>query len=356
MIALQVWAYLRFCVHAGDGARPWCSWMLPSIYTFVQQHYWCVSSACPAHLPRLTVHYSCRNLGWFKYYEAKQLPNFLLAAPILALTLAGVRTFIRADPARLVTLGIFPLGAAPGDATHRHRRLARPDDSQRLLKPLELAQLEREEPGRAERQRRQVESGELVPFGFPERPEGAAPPALPRAHVPSAAERTVAPSSSLRHRRPGGIDGAAAAAGASEDSAATDVVDAADPESSDLDDDAIMQQLGPDPDVVPAVVVTHLSAETAAASMAPGGLAPEFGFLSTQVLPHVLLLALLALPAVLVMHIQVATRLLCTSPATFWYAAHVTGTRPRLGRLIWLWFLGYAAVGTVLHVNFYPWT
>ena len=289
----------------------------------------------------------------FRYYEAKQLPNFLLAAPILALTAAGVRTYIRADPARWVTLGIFPLAAASGGTQHAHKRLVRPDDAQRLLKPAELAQLEREEPGRAERQRRQVESGELVPFGFPERADGVAPLPLPRAHVPSAAERTAAPPSSLRHRRPGGADGAAAA---SADSAATDVVDAAGTDSSDPDDDDIMQQLGPDPDVVPAVVVTHLTAETVAASMAPGGLAPEFGFLSTQVLPHVLLLALLAVPAVLVMHIQVATRLLCTSPATFWFAAHVTGTRPRLGRFLWLWFLGYAAVGTVLHVNFYPWT
>ena len=45
----QVWAYLRFCVHVGDGARPWCAWTVPSVYTFVQQHYWCVPGT-PARL------------------------------------------------------------------------------------------------------------------------------------------------------------------------------------------------------------------------------------------------------------------------------------------------------------------
>lgn len=56
--------------------------------------------------------------------------------------------------------------------------------------------------------------------------------------------------------------------------------------------------------------------------------------------------------------VQVATRFLASCPALYWYAAHLTGGRPpcRRGRLVWVWFLGYAAVGTVLHVNFYPWT
>ena len=40
-IVPQFVAYRRFCVGASEaGLRPWCQGYLPSIYTFVQQHYW----------------------------------------------------------------------------------------------------------------------------------------------------------------------------------------------------------------------------------------------------------------------------------------------------------------------------
>lgn len=41
LVAPQAVAYQRFCL-GGPGAelRPWCQSYLPSIYTFVQQHYW----------------------------------------------------------------------------------------------------------------------------------------------------------------------------------------------------------------------------------------------------------------------------------------------------------------------------
>jgi phosphatidylinositol glycan class V len=40
-IVPQAVAYLRFCSGAsGVDPRPWCQGYLPSIYTFVQQHYW----------------------------------------------------------------------------------------------------------------------------------------------------------------------------------------------------------------------------------------------------------------------------------------------------------------------------
>ena len=122
----------------------------------------------------------------------------------------------------------------------------------------------------------------------------------------------------------------------------------------------MLQQLGLSTDgVVPAVVLTQSTAANAASLLqeAVGSVSiREHGFLASPVLPHVLTLGVLTLSAALVMHVQVATRLLCTAPATYWYAAHLTGMRPRLGRLIWAVCLAYAAVGTVLHVNFYPWT
>lgn len=62
----QVVAYFQYCT--AENARPWCSKALPSIYTFVQSHYW--------------------NVGLFRYWTASNLPLFALAGPML-LVLVG---------------------------------------------------------------------------------------------------------------------------------------------------------------------------------------------------------------------------------------------------------------------------
>ena len=48
----------------------------------------------------------CRDIGFLRYYRAEQLPNFALAAPMLAVTAAGVAAYWRADPRRVRTLGL----------------------------------------------------------------------------------------------------------------------------------------------------------------------------------------------------------------------------------------------------------
>ena len=47
-----------------------------------------------------------RDIGLFRYYRPEQLPNFLLALPVLALTAAGVGAYVRADVRRVLTLGL----------------------------------------------------------------------------------------------------------------------------------------------------------------------------------------------------------------------------------------------------------
>uniref|UniRef100_H3HBV9 GPI mannosyltransferase 2 n=1 Tax=Phytophthora ramorum TaxID=164328 RepID=H3HBV9_PHYRM len=54
--------------------RSWCAEVMPNfsaMYMFIQSEYW--------------------NVGLFRYYELKQIPNFLLAAPIIVLSLHALQ-------------------------------------------------------------------------------------------------------------------------------------------------------------------------------------------------------------------------------------------------------------------------
>ncbi|PBP25318.1 glycosyltransferase family 76 protein [Diplocarpon rosae] len=67
----QYIAYGEYCGGQDTVARPWCERTIPSIYAFVQDHYW--------------------DCGLFRYWKLSNLPLFLLAAPMLAiLTVSGL--------------------------------------------------------------------------------------------------------------------------------------------------------------------------------------------------------------------------------------------------------------------------
>ncbi|XP_055715724.1 GPI mannosyltransferase 2 [Phlebotomus papatasi] len=68
-------------------SSPWCSQKIPMAYSYVQSHYW--------------------DVGFMRYYEFKQLPNFLLAMPIVIVILSKFLHYVRCFPRYSLRLGIF---------------------------------------------------------------------------------------------------------------------------------------------------------------------------------------------------------------------------------------------------------
>jgi len=95
-ISFQIYSYIRFCVkgitgsdsrsretigvnHMMNGQKPdWCNKQFPHPYGQVQAKYW--------------------NVGFLKYCEFKQLPNFMLAAPITYIIFKGSQVESRLSP------------------------------------------------------------------------------------------------------------------------------------------------------------------------------------------------------------------------------------------------------------------
>ncbi|ORY24705.1 GPI mannosyltransferase 2 [Naematelia encephala] len=70
----QAYAYHSFCLSPVTD-RPWCTSHLPMAYSFVQAEYW--------------------NVGLFKYWISAQIPNLLVAAPVLLISLMATYTYMR---------------------------------------------------------------------------------------------------------------------------------------------------------------------------------------------------------------------------------------------------------------------
>lgn len=81
--------------------------------------------------------------------------------------------------------------------------------------------------------------------------------------------------------------------------------------------------------------------------------------------PYIYHLALMTAAALLVMHVNVATRFLSVNPVIYWYAAVYLlgegapmsqGRWPWRSAWLWLWCLAFTALGALMFPNFYPWT
>ncbi|KAL5225099.1 hypothetical protein ABZP36_011738 [Zizania latifolia] len=67
----QAYGYLNICLHGNsEELRPWCKAKVPLLYSFIQSQYW--------------------GVGFLRYFQVKQLPNFLLASPVLSLAVYSI--------------------------------------------------------------------------------------------------------------------------------------------------------------------------------------------------------------------------------------------------------------------------
>ncbi|CAG8489473.1 13198_t:CDS:2 [Ambispora gerdemannii] len=89
-VVFEIYGYMSYCPETkttttNPHRRPWCESRIPLLYTFVQTYYW--------------------NCGFLSYYQVKQIPNFLLAAPMILLSFCGIFMYAKYDWERFVSLG-----------------------------------------------------------------------------------------------------------------------------------------------------------------------------------------------------------------------------------------------------------
>ena len=71
---------------AHSGLSDWCSYTLPFAYSYVQFHHW--------------------GVGFLRYYELKQFPNFVLAAPMVAICVCATLHYASENKMHFLCLGL----------------------------------------------------------------------------------------------------------------------------------------------------------------------------------------------------------------------------------------------------------
>ncbi|KAL1259744.1 hypothetical protein QQF64_010321 [Cirrhinus molitorella] len=79
--------------HVADAASPtpsWCQWRIPVLYSYIQDVYW--------------------DVGFLRYFQWKQIPNFILALPVATLGFIALYIYVKANPAFCMYLGLGDKG------------------------------------------------------------------------------------------------------------------------------------------------------------------------------------------------------------------------------------------------------
>ncbi|BGP42506.1 ER membrane glycoprotein subunit of the GPI transamidase complex-like protein [Rhodotorula kratochvilovae] len=94
-LLFQAYVYREYCPSPAGDLRPWCTEGHGMSYGWVQREYW--------------------DVGLFRYWKLLQLPNFVLAAPVLALSLVASYSFYARSPRAVIalTLPFLPLSPVP---------------------------------------------------------------------------------------------------------------------------------------------------------------------------------------------------------------------------------------------------
>ncbi|XP_016428588.1 palmitoyltransferase ZDHHC18-A isoform X2 [Sinocyclocheilus rhinocerous] len=68
----------------------WCQWQIPVLYSYIQDVYW--------------------DVGFLRYFQWKQIPNFILALPVAILGFIASYMYIMANPVFCMYLGLGDRG------------------------------------------------------------------------------------------------------------------------------------------------------------------------------------------------------------------------------------------------------
>ncbi|GAA6057042.1 hypothetical protein JCM3770_005223 [Rhodotorula araucariae] len=109
-LLFQSYVYCQYCSASAGELRPWCSEGIGLSYGWVQREYW--------------------DVGPLRYWTLRQIPNFVLAAPVLALSLAASCTFYARNLGAVLALTLPFLPLSP-----RAREQSVPDPARPLTAP-----------------------------------------------------------------------------------------------------------------------------------------------------------------------------------------------------------------------------
>lgn len=109
-VLLQMYNYITFCIPnlnytfipehitnygiennlvlSSSNNSEWCNLKIPVAYAYIQKKYW--------------------NVGFLNYYELKQIPNFILAIPILYIMIRCIKEYIFVHKRYFYTFGFIP--------------------------------------------------------------------------------------------------------------------------------------------------------------------------------------------------------------------------------------------------------